>query len=471
MKRFSFFVTLLLALSGTVAANAETDPFPGIATGQEIPGTRVSSAPGESQASFDAGAGAGYTCPAGSGRGVESNLATKVRSYYCVKTWVAADTTAAWDEFNRQLEAAQAAALAESEAWNNANPGKQKCVSWGPITDPNGGVQQGGVCANPVELEEGAEVPSEDAGSVGEEDVAEDAAGLTPTPDAESDPVPGDSATSAPQGSGYPFTQVLEGQLATSACPAGFQAANGVIADAKSKKTYTECWPQTAWTAYQLGGEAWQLFKATGGSYNPSVEIDRRAKVDLLIAKAKEVATQAAQSTPGIERCSSWSGYGESGRECAYVFIDPKTSEETITSESETDETEPTDGDATTPENSAEESDANIAVGLNAVAVSGSSLKVSETALALTPDSAEAKAISRLAAGFTAVRTVQKSLLQSFPKDAGLNYRVTSMTKNVCFASSFRVRISKPGLCIVNVEITDSSGNSYEIVKRMRRSF
>ena len=471
MKRFSFFVTLLLALSGTVAASAETDPFPGLATGQEIPGTRVSSAPGESQASFDAGAGAGHTCPAGSGRGVESNIATKVRSYYCIKTWVAQDVTAAWDEFNRQLEAAQAAALAESQAWNQANPGKQKCVSWGPITDPNGGVQQGGICANPVELEEGTSVPSEDAGAVGEEDVAEDAAGLSPTPDAEADPAPGASATSAPQGSGYPFTQVLEGQLGTSDCPAGFQAANGLIADAKSKKTFTECWPQTAWTAYQLGGEAWQLFKATGGSYNPAEEIDRRAKVDLLIAKAKEVATQAAQSTPGIERCSSWAGYGQSGRECSYVFIDPKTNEETLTSDSETDATEANEGDSAENQDALEGENSELTVGLNSVSISGNSLEVAKTALALTPNASEAAAISELASGFTAVRTVQRTLLQSFPKNSDLNYRVTSLTKNVCLASSHRVRISKPGLCLVNVEITDSSGNSYEIVKRMRRSF
>ncbi len=34
-------------------------------------------------------------------------------------------------------------------------------------------------------------------------------------------------------------------------------------------------------------------------------------------------AQNAANKTPGIRRCSSWSGYGEKGSECAYAFVDP----------------------------------------------------------------------------------------------------------------------------------------------------
>jgi hypothetical protein len=462
-------VLTAIALIIPTASNAESDPFPGIAKGQEIPGTRVSSAPGESSESFNAGAGAGHTCPAGSGRAIESNVATKVRSYYCIKTWDAPDTTAAWAEYNRQVEAARAAAEAESRAWNEANPGKQKCVSYGPITDPDGGVSQGGVCANPVPVPEGEETPNRDAETVTEEDVAEEADELPTTPASGSDPEPGQSASQAPTGSGFPFTQVLEGQLGTAGCPAGFQAANGLIADAKSKKQYTECWPQNAWTAYQLGGDAWNLFKATGGSYDPGVEVDRRAKVDLLVARAKAVSEAAALSTPGIERCSSWAGFGESGRECSYVFVDPATKEQTVTSESES-ESEEVIGEGGTENEEAEAVPA-IAVGLDSVAIEGTSIKVARTALAVTPDETEATAISELAEGFTKVRTVQRTLLQSFPRDAKLSYKVTSLTKDVCLASSWRVRITDPGLCLVNIEITDSEGNSYDIIKRMRRSF
>jgi hypothetical protein len=91
--------------------------------------------------------------------------------------------------------------------------------------------------------------------------------------------------------------------------------------------------------------------------------------------------------------------------------------------------------------------------------------------LSITPDAVEAASISALAEGITGVRTVQRSLLQSLPRDPAISYRVTSDTPSVCLASSWRVRIMKPGLCLLNVEITDSSGNSYEIIKRMRRQF
>jgi galactokinase len=47
-------------------------------------------------------------------------------------------------------------ALAKSQAWNTANPGKQRCFQWGPLTSPNGGTESGGVCANPIGVSSGA---------------------------------------------------------------------------------------------------------------------------------------------------------------------------------------------------------------------------------------------------------------------------------------------------------------------------
>lgn len=245
MKRIGFLVSAVLVFSLPVSASADSDPFPGIAKGQEIPGTRISSAPGESSQSFDAGAGAAHSCPAGSGRAVEHNLnwtasqSDDVISYYCIKTWEAPETTSAWNDFNQRRAAAEAGAQAESAAWNAANPGKQKCVQWGPITDPAGGVHQGSACANPVELPAGSTVPSKPAGEVGEGDVKEDADKLPTTPSNPADPTAAESSADAPRGSGYPFTQVLEGSLSTASCPAGFQAANGLIVDVSRGNTYT----------------------------------------------------------------------------------------------------------------------------------------------------------------------------------------------------------------------------------------
>jgi hypothetical protein len=276
---------------------------------------------------------------------------------------------------------------------------------------------------------------------------------------------------------------MLLGQVGITGCPVGFQAANGLISDVRARQTYTECWPERAWTAYRLGGDAWDLFKATGGTYDPSVEVERRSKVELLKAKAKAVAEAAASETPGIERCSSWSGFGESGKECAYAFVAPSSSQSgavdsgsstgstnsvvvrTVTQSAEVPESAPAtaSGDAS--------SSSSIAVTLDTVQVSGTSIEVARTALSITPDAVEAASISALAEGITGVRTVQRSLLQNMPRDPALSYRVTSATPDVCLASSWRVRIMKPGLCLLNVEITDSSGNSYEIIKRMRRVF
>ena len=54
-------------------------------------------------------------------------------------------------DFQAAISAAQAAAEAESIAWNQAHPGEQKCVQWGPIVHANGvSTSSGGVCANPV---------------------------------------------------------------------------------------------------------------------------------------------------------------------------------------------------------------------------------------------------------------------------------------------------------------------------------
>lgn len=465
MRRVGFLAVTVLLMGLGVSASADSDPFPGIARGQEIPGTRVSSAPGESWESFNAGAGASHSCPSGSGRGMETDLrgtisqSDDIRSYYCVKTWEAPDTTAAWNDFNQRKAAAQAAAQVESAAWNAANPGKQKCVQWGPLTDPNGGVHQGGVCANPVELPEGSQVPSNPAGTVGEGDVEDAANALPTTPSNPADPAAGESAGGAPRGSGYPFTQVIEGQVGTAGCPSGFQAANGLIADASTKKTYTECWPQNAWTAYQLSGDAWAMFKATGGTYDPAAEIDRRAKIALLVAKAKEVALAAANETPGIERCSSWSGFGESGRECAYVFIDPATQASSETTESAPAESQP-----------GETEDQTIEVGLDTVRVELSSLAISRIAPSIAPTASEGEKIANLAKSFAALAPLQKTTLRNLPKVAGLKYTVKSVSKSVCQASTHRVRINKKGVCTIEIEATDSAGNVFSFAKRLRKS-
>jgi hypothetical protein len=152
----SAIITLSLSLL-PLSASAAIDPFPGIATGQEIPGTRVSGAPGQSQSDFESSPAAiSHTCPAGSGRGsgVDLNFTTSqaddVRYFYCVKTWSDPETGEAAE---RERERAVQDGV-QAQAQIRANElGIQACLPWS-YTWRNGVTQSSGsVCAMPNNLQ------------------------------------------------------------------------------------------------------------------------------------------------------------------------------------------------------------------------------------------------------------------------------------------------------------------------------
>lgn len=153
-KLFVLAIATLFALLGLSPATAEADPFPGVDHMAEIPGTRVSSPAGFTQSQWESSdtylAYARAGCPAGSGSAISVDVSQKIWSNYCVKTWRSQSTIDAWQKYYSDEAAAKAAALEQSVAWNTANPGKQKCFPYGPLTSPDGGVTSGGVCANPV---------------------------------------------------------------------------------------------------------------------------------------------------------------------------------------------------------------------------------------------------------------------------------------------------------------------------------
>jgi len=368
-------VVLLIAtvLSPPHLANAEEDPFPGVADGAEVSQRQILN----KKTGDPADGSAPIQCPSGSGSSHVADIAAGIQYRVCKKNWRPTSSINADKEFREKQDAAIAAAQAESKAWNAANPGKQKCVQWGPIVHANGvSTASGGVCANPVEPGPSTTVASQDAPSVqAPTSTATSSSSSSSTPSTSSDTKTATTSTSSSSGSssggstpstssdtktattstssssqssssstvptedfskwgsGTPYTRVLKGQLSTSACPSGFQAANGLIA-AIGVGTFTECWPENAWAAYRLGGSAWEQFKSSGGTYDAKAEIDRRNKVAELKALAKSVAQTAADQTPGIQRCSRWTGYGESGQECAYTFVKPNPSASTTSSTS-----------------------------------------------------------------------------------------------------------------------------------------
>jgi hypothetical protein len=153
-KLFVVAVAAIFTFTGVSPVHAESDPFPGVDHMGEIPGTRVSSPAGFTQSQWETSdtylAYARAGCPAGSGSAISVDVSEKIWSNYCVKTWRSQSTLDAWQKYYSDEAAAKAAALEQSVAWNTANPGKQKCFPYGPLTSPDGGVTSGGVCANPV---------------------------------------------------------------------------------------------------------------------------------------------------------------------------------------------------------------------------------------------------------------------------------------------------------------------------------
>jgi hypothetical protein len=188
--KLSFTVALALGivLSGVSPANAETDPFPGVEHMGEIPGTRISSPAWSQQAQWESTATyqnyLAVGCPEGSGRAIAVDVAVMVWSNYCVKTWRSQAVIRAWEKYYSDEAEGRANAYEQSLAWNTANPGKQKCFSYGPLTSPDGGTTSGGVCANAVaavDVNTDSSIPSEPDSDLNKK--SESAADVEPMPE------------------------------------------------------------------------------------------------------------------------------------------------------------------------------------------------------------------------------------------------------------------------------------------------
>jgi hypothetical protein len=509
---------LIFNFTGAHSSFAEEDPFPGVSTGSEIPGTRISSAPGQSQSTWEATDA--YTnrpsCLTGSGNAIEVNATTKVYSIYCVKTWRPTADVNADANFRAAQNAAIAVATAESQAWNAANPGKQKCIQWGPIVHANGvSTASGGVCANPVVPGPTTTVQSQDAPTVEGPTVIP-----TPTPSTQPTPVaatPDVNPELANIGSGKPFTRVLPGQLSTAQCPAGFQAANGIIV-AIGTGTFTECWPTNAWQAWQIGGTTWEQFKSSGGTFNVQAVIDLNNAIAALKVEAKRVAQGAADSTPGIQRCSKWSGYGQSGQECAYTFVAPTpgtvastpgaSDTATVTtikpSETSTVLTRPSDTSTATTQNSdtqtalgassetstvlststPETSTATTTIdptsvkvsqttsgtsqlGLATISVEGTTKEIAKLIPKIVTKVTEQKSLATILTKLDAMRAVTYSKVQVLPNERSIEETAVSLTPDICSVKGAKVTSLKPGTCIFSYELVGASGNSFTVEKQI----
>jgi hypothetical protein len=446
--RISLIAIALTLISPT--ANAESDPFPGVSTGAEIPGTRVNG-----QVSLN--------CSSGSGSGIEVNATTHEVFTYCVKTWRPTEDINADANFRAAQDAAVAAATLESQAWNAANPGKQKCVQWGPIIHANGvSTASGGVCANPVQPGAGTTVASETTTSV---------AGPTdPIAPATSETVTAVAYDPKAIGSGGQFTKILPGQHSTSDCPAGYQAANGIIV-AIGTGTFTECWPANAWNANRLGGDYWNQFVSSGGTYDIQSVIDQLAGIATYKSKALVLAQSAADLTPGIQRCSSWSAYGQSGQECAYAFIKPTGNSVSDTSTVSDTKTvtdvisELAKEFSNLEETSTVDSVDSKTVELQKVKINTTLTKINELIKTVATSKNEIKALTDLSNRFSKLATSTIAQKVALPQASKVVEKASSLTPNVCTVKNLLVEAQNTGRCTISYSITGASGNTFTTKK------
>lgn len=193
-KIISALVFSLLAL-GVTPANAATV-------------SRLESAPGQSQSDWEAtDAYKAFICPEGTlrGGGVDLNFTTDRSDDKYFVTCDEPSPTAEDDaDFNQRSRDASAAAEVESQAYSAANPGKQKCIQWGPVVHRNGiSTSSGGVCANIVGVastSDTATVTSETSTSTVVPETSTPISSPTPTPTPTTTPT--STPSSEPRGLG-----------------------------------------------------------------------------------------------------------------------------------------------------------------------------------------------------------------------------------------------------------------------------
>lgn len=322
-----------------------TNPFPGVPFEGEIPGYTV-----EVPCRADGDCGIGIVpvvnCPAWSAADGRNGYANDgppgdphkkvgLARRFCRNSWTPPNTAADDEDFRNRQNLAIAAATLESQAYNAAHPGQQKCVTWGPIVHANGiSTASGGVCANPVGTTPSGttvQVPPSPVGSTSSESSgANESSGRTSNSESSTSTTgtsTSNTTSTTPKavvpdysqyGVGKPFTKKLEGSKSTSECPSGYQAASNYISGVGSSGL-TECWPENAWAAYSIGGTTWSAFKQSNGSLDVQTEQARVIQVNAIRVLALQNAQKAANDTPGLKRCITWSGFGESGQECAYI--------------------------------------------------------------------------------------------------------------------------------------------------------
>jgi hypothetical protein len=462
MRFFTKFIILGMISSTIVQTPAKawdpqpTNPFPGVSFGAEIPGlSKTITCTDTPQIPDDCvrAGGGQVTCPAWSANDITPSLRpdgswASLKSW-CRNSWTPPTSVADDEDFRNRQNLAMAAATLESQNYNAAHPGEQKCVTWGPIVHANGiSTSSGGVCANPVGTRPDGTTVQVPASPVG---------GSSSGSSSPSDSSTVSTNTNKPSvdltqfGIGRPFTTVVSGRIALSNCPTGYQAAKNNL-DGINSDGATECWPADAWAAYSVGGSAWSKFKGE----NITAEVQQAAVVSVELNKVKALALNKAQQQAnlniGKNVCVPWSFQNQSGQECAYIPV----------------QFNPLNRETTTVASAANDTKT-VAVLLitDSVTVdtqqkfSGNVAQIKDAVNSVVEDTSTAKAIN---SALQKVADLSKSTIKTtmkIPSDGVLESTIISKTPKICSVSSSKINGKKNGNCVIEYVVLDEDDNKF----------
>jgi hypothetical protein len=246
----------------------------------------------------------------------------------------------------------------------------------------------------------------------------------------------------------------------------------------------------------------------------PSAAVVQAANIAALKAQAKAIAQTAADTTPGIQRCSKWSGYGENGQECAYTFVAPTAGLPTAglptaglpttglpTSNSNNSAIQtPTDlGQSSDTQTvlSAPSENSNVApttnsdspkvtatidptsvqvsqtssgtsqIGLTTISVEGTTKEIAKLIPKIVAKAAEQKSLATILTKLDAMRAATYSKAQALPNERNIEETAVSLTPEVCSVKGAKVTSLKAGICIFSYELTGASGNTFTVEKQI----
>lgn len=463
----------LLTNVGTYSANAwddqPTNPFPGVAYGAEIPGYTVT----VPCAGSDCGIGIVpvVNCPPWSAADGADGYTSGFAKRFCRNSWTPPTSAADDEDFRNRQQLAIAAATIESQAYNAAHPGEQKCVTWGPVVHANGiSTASGGVCANPVGLTPAGTTvqvaPSQSRG--GSSDSTPAIESVTASTLGESQTVVTPPVTSninlTQFGIGKPFTRVVSGRVSAGSCPSGFQAAVNNL-DGIQSQGASECWPADAWAAYSLGGTTWADFKNSNISSADKQAAVQNVELNRVKAIALIRAQQDANSNIGKTMCVQWATGNLSGQECAYIPIQNPNLLPASRGESSTSVSSPSSDSSsavvviTSVESVTAESRLNFGGTVNEVKAAVNSV---------VEDTATAKAINSLLQKVSNLATIVIKTSAKLPSNKALEVEVTSNSTSVCTVTTSRIIVKKSGTCRLEYEISDKDENVFTLNAKIK---